>query len=68
MLGSVPSKLHAVGYSEKGELAYLTSYSCYKMYFSSYLQVVYNLSISQAGYVGNVFNIVSCAIAAPIGL
>lgn len=38
------------------------------MYFSSYLQVVYNLSISQAGYVGNVFNIVSCAIAAPIGL
>ena len=38
------------------------------MYFSSYLQVVYNLSISQAGYVGNVFNIVSCTIAAPIGL
>ena len=38
------------------------------MYFTSYLQVVYNLSVSQAGYIGNIFNIVTCAMAVPIGL
>lgn len=43
-------------------------HSCYKLYFSSYLQVVYNLSISEAGYIVNIFNIVSCAWAVPVGL
>ncbi|KAI1081339.1 MFS general substrate transporter [Whalleya microplaca] len=40
---------------------------CYKLYFSSYLQVVFNLSVSQAGYIANIFNIVACAIAVPFG-
>ncbi|KAJ0119000.1 siderophore iron transporter mirb [Diaporthe amygdali] len=44
------------------------SFYCYKLYFSSYLQVVYNLSVSKAGYIVNIFNIVSCAWAIPVGL
>lgn len=43
-------------------------HSCYKLYFSSYLQVVYDLSVSEAGYIVNIFNIVSCAWAVPVGL
>ncbi|KAI0008095.1 MFS general substrate transporter [Xylariaceae sp. FL0662B] len=37
------------------------SFYCYRMYFTSYLQVVFDLSVSQAGYITNIFNIVSCA-------
>ncbi|KAL2291938.1 hypothetical protein FJTKL_10640 [Diaporthe vaccinii] len=44
------------------------SFYCYKLYFSSYLQVVYDLSVSEAGYIVNIFNIVSCAWAVPVGL
>ncbi|KAL1875433.1 hypothetical protein Daus18300_003172 [Diaporthe australafricana] len=44
------------------------SFYCYKLYFSSYLQVVYDLSVSEAGYITNIFNIVSCAWAVPVGL
>ncbi|CAO2658528.1 Nn.00g062510.m01.CDS01 [Neocucurbitaria sp. VM-36] len=35
----------------------------YKMYYSSYLQVVFGLSVSKAGYITNIFNIVSCTWA-----
>ncbi|KAJ0270635.1 hypothetical protein COL940_011538 [Colletotrichum noveboracense] len=42
--------------------------SCYKVQFSSYLQVVYDLSVSRAGFITNIFNIVSCAWAVPVGL
>lgn len=30
------------------------------MYYSSYLQVVFGLSVAKAGYITNIFNIVSC--------
>ena len=42
--------------------------SCYKLQFSSYLQVVYDVSVSKAGYILNIFNIVSCAWGVPVGL
>ncbi|KAI8186041.1 Siderophore iron transporter [Colletotrichum sp. SAR 10_65] len=44
------------------------SFYCYKVQFSSYLQVVYDLSVSRAGFITNIFNIVSCAWAVPVGL
>lgn len=42
--------------------------SCYKLYFNSYLQVVYNISVSQAGYISSIFTIVSCACGPLFGL
>lgn len=35
----------------------------YKMYYGSYLQVVFGLSVAKAGYITNIFNIVSCTWA-----
>ncbi|KAI4940514.1 hypothetical protein J4E86_010894 [Alternaria arbusti] len=35
----------------------------YRMMYSSYLQVVFQLSVSKAGYITNIFNIVSCTWA-----
>lgn len=43
-------------------------YYCWDGYFTSYLQVVNNLSISQAGYVGNIYNIGSCFWSVVVGL
>ncbi|KAJ4298920.1 hypothetical protein N0V90_004163 [Kalmusia sp. IMI 367209] len=40
----------------------------YKMYFGSYLQVVFQLSVAKAGYITNIFNIVSCAWCVIISL
>lgn len=36
------------------------SFYCWDAYFTSYLQVVHNLSLEDAGYVGNIYNIGSC--------
>lgn len=36
------------------------------MYYSSYLQVVFGLSVAKAGYITNIFNIVSCTWAVAI--
>ncbi|CZS98016.1 related to siderophore iron transporter mirB [Rhynchosporium agropyri] len=44
------------------------SFYSYKMYFSSYLQVVFQLSVSKAGYITNIFNIVSCTMGPIIAL
>ncbi|KAI1081415.1 MFS general substrate transporter [Whalleya microplaca] len=41
------------------DLTYQVAYYCWNSYFSSYLQVVYDLSISEAGYIGGIFDIVS---------
>jgi len=38
----------------------------YKMYYSSYLQVVFGLSVAKAGYITNIFNLVSCTWAVAI--
>ena len=43
-------------------------YRCYKLQFSSYLQVVYDISVSKAGYILNIFNIVSCGWGVVLGL
>ncbi|KUI72948.1 Siderophore iron transporter mirB [Cytospora mali] len=44
------------------------SFFCSKLFFSSYLQVVYNVSVSEAGYIGNIFSVVICTWAVPVGL
>lgn len=43
-------------------------YYCWDGYFSSFLQVVNGLTISEAGYVGNIYNIGSCFWAVIVGL
>lgn len=42
--------------------------SCWDIYFISFLQVVYGLSIADSGYVYNTYNIGSCVFAVVIGL
>ena len=44
------------------------SFYCWDLYFSSFLQVVYNLSIEEAGYVANIYNIGSCFWGIVVGL
>ncbi|GKU10125.1 unnamed protein product [Fusarium langsethiae] len=41
------------------DLTYQISYYCWNNYFTSFLQVVNYLSVSEAGYVNNTFNVVS---------
>ncbi|WVQ99080.1 hypothetical protein IAU59_006212 [Kwoniella sp. CBS 9459] len=38
---------------------YQIAYYCWASYFTSFLQVVYNTSVSQAGYISNTFDVVS---------
>ncbi|KAG6009890.1 hypothetical protein E4U21_000992 [Claviceps maximensis] len=38
---------------------YQISYYCWASYFTSYLQVVYDMSISNAGYVASIFDVVN---------
>ncbi|KUI55460.1 Siderophore iron transporter mirB [Cytospora mali] len=44
------------------------SFFCSKLFFSSYLQVVYNVSVSKAGYIVNIFSVVICTWAVPVGV
>lgn len=41
------------------DMTYQVSYYCYGSYLSSFLQVVYELDVATAGYVGNTFSVVS---------
>ncbi|CZT44506.1 probable transporter (major facilitator superfamily) [Rhynchosporium secalis] len=41
------------------DLTYQMSYSCWANYFTSFLQVVSNISVSEAGYINSTFSIVS---------
>ncbi|KAK2825767.1 hypothetical protein FQN49_007385 [Arthroderma sp. PD_2] len=43
------------------------SFYCWDLYFLSYLQVVHNQSIRDAGYIANIFNIGGCIWALVIG-
>lgn len=43
-------------------------HSSYKMYYNSYLQVVFGLSVAKAGYIISIYNIVSCGCAVIISL
>ncbi|KAH7135230.1 siderophore iron transporter mirB [Dendryphion nanum] len=56
-----------IGAALLGANTWLAFYS-FKMYYSSYLQVVFQLSIAKAGYVTNIYNIVSCTWALIISL
>lgn len=38
------------------DVAYQISYACWANYFTSYLQVVYNTSLTQAGYIAAIFD------------
>lgn len=40
-------------------MTYQISFSCYGIYLPSFLQVVYELDVAEAGYVGNTFSAVS---------
>lgn len=44
-----------------------TAYFCWDGYYTSYLQVVHQLSVSQAGYVANIFTIGACIVGLPVG-
>jgi hypothetical protein len=46
----------------------LANHSSYKSYYASYLQVVFGLSVARAGYICNIFNIVSCTWAVLISV
>lgn len=46
---------------------YQISYYAWNYYFTSFLQVVYNLSISEAGYVNNIFSMVSGILLFAVG-
>lgn len=39
--------------------SYQISYYCWNSYFTSFLQVVYDVSISNAGYINNAFDVIS---------
>ncbi|KAF7595194.1 hypothetical protein BBP40_006938 [Aspergillus hancockii] len=41
------------------DFTYQMSYYCWNSYFSSFLQVVNNLTVAEAGYVGSTFQVVS---------
>jgi len=43
------------------------AYYCWDGYYTSYLQVVHGLSVADAGYVANIYNILSCFWAIVVG-
>ncbi|KAG0645828.1 Major facilitator iron-regulated transporter B [Hyphodiscus hymeniophilus] len=49
------------------ELTYQISYYCWNSYFTSFLQVVNNLTLAEAGYVSNTFDIVSGVLLLGVG-
>ncbi|PTU18254.1 hypothetical protein P175DRAFT_0551919 [Aspergillus ochraceoroseus IBT 24754] len=50
------------------DACYQVAYYCWSDYYSSYLQVVYGTSISTAGYIGNIFDVVSGCWLLIVGL
>ncbi|CAN6674773.1 siderophore iron transporter 1 [Trichomonascus vanleenenianus] len=49
------------------DTTYQISYYCWDNYFTSFLQVVNDLSVSEAGYVNNTFNVVSGVLLLGVG-
>ncbi|KAI5461915.1 hypothetical protein BGZ63DRAFT_354576 [Mariannaea sp. PMI_226] len=49
------------------DATYQMSYYCWASYFSSFLMVVTNLTIAEAGYVGNTFSVVSGVLLFIVG-
>ncbi|PQE22523.1 Siderophore iron transporter mirB protein [Rutstroemia sp. NJR-2017a BVV2] len=50
------------------DLTYQISYYCWNSYFTSFLQVVNDLSIAEAGYVGSTFDVVSGVLLLGVGV
>lgn len=44
------------------DMVYQISYYCYASYLTSFLMVVNNVSLAQAGYIGNTFSVVSFVV------
>ncbi|KAF4122937.1 Major Facilitator Superfamily [Geosmithia morbida] len=49
------------------DITYQVSYYCWNSYFTSFLQVVNNLSLAEAGYVSNTFDVVSGVLLLIVG-
>jgi hypothetical protein len=49
------------------DFTYQMSYYCWNSYFSSFLQVVNNLTVAEAGYVGSTFQVVSGVLLFIVG-
>jgi hypothetical protein len=49
------------------DATYQVSYYCWNNYFTSFLQVVNDLSVAEAGYVDNTFNVVSGVLLLLVG-
>lgn len=49
------------------DATYQVAYYCWDNYFTSYLQVVNNVSIAEAGYINNTFNVVSGVLLLLVG-
>ena len=49
------------------DLVYQVAYYCWNSYFTSFLQVVNNLSVAKAGYVGSTFDVVSGVLLLIVG-
>jgi len=49
------------------DATYQVSYYCWANYFTSFLQVVNDLSVAEAGYVNNTFNVVSGVLLLLVG-
>jgi predicted MFS family arabinose efflux permease len=49
------------------ELTYQISYYCWDSYFTSFLQVVNNLTLAEAGYVGSTFDVLSGVLLLCVG-
>lgn len=49
------------------DATYQISYYCWANYFTSYLQVVNDVSIAEAGYISNTFNVVSGVLLLLVG-
>ena len=49
------------------DVTYQISYYCWNSYFTSFLQVVNNLTLAEAGYVGSTFDVVSGVLLLFVG-
>ncbi|RFU25912.1 hypothetical protein B7463_g10421, partial [Scytalidium lignicola] len=49
------------------DITYQISYYCWNSYFTSFLQVVNNLTLAEAGYVGSTFDVVSGVLLIGVG-
>ncbi len=49
------------------DMTYQMSYYCWSSYFTSFLQVVTNVSVSEAGYIGSTFQVVSGVLLFIVG-